>query len=142
MTGSNQNSFFQGVAKIATGSLETEEIQALVQRSSKGAFNHYGSILMFSRYLSRFDDELVKAKSDRRPGRPSSTREDVLKQSMLNEDREYSAGFWIPDLQDQQTLNLLRSWNGEWTSLSSLKYIRLTRNGLTRQSSFPPKGQS
>ena len=124
------------------GILATEEIQALVQRSLKGTSNHCGNILMFTRFLNRYDDELIKAKNDRRPGRPSSTREDLLKQCMLTEDREYSAGFWIPDLHDQQTLDLLQSWNGEWTSLSNLKYIRLTRNGLMRQSSFPPKGQS
>jgi translation machinery-associated protein 16 len=61
---------------------------------------------------------------------------------MLKEDREYSAGFWLPDLEDEDNLNLLRGWNGEWSSLSRLKYIRLTRNGVRKESSFPPKGES
>ncbi len=66
----------------------------------------------------------------------------MLKQHMLKEDREYRAGFWIPDLEDEDNLNLLRGWNGEWSSLSRLKYIRLARSGVRKESSFPPKGES
>ena len=99
-------------------------------------------ILIHNRYLNRDDEALAELKSQRRPGRPSSTREDLLKQQMAMEDNEYSAGFWIPDMQDEGNLEKLRRWNGDWGYLSTLKYIRLARNGSIQQSSFPPKGHS
>ena len=58
------------------------------------------------------------------------------------EEREYGGGFWIPDMSDTANLELLRNWNREWTSLNTLKYVRLTKNGVKHDSSFPPKGQS
>lgn len=60
----------------------------------------------------------------------------------MQEEREYVAGFWLPDIQDRETLRLLCEWNGQWTSLGRLKFVRLTRNGVWNRSSFPPKGES
>ena len=100
------------------------------------------AVLTASRYLSRHDEELAELKSQRRPGRPSSTREDLLKQSMAAEEREYDSGFWIPDMQDEDNLAILQAWNGEWTALNTFKYIRLSRDGTVQISNFPPKGLS
>jgi translation machinery-associated protein 16 len=61
---------------------------------------------------------------------------------MAVEDREYDAGFWIPDMQDDDNLAILKAWNGEWTALNTFKYIRLSRDGILQQSNFPPKGLS
>lgn len=105
--------------------MELEKIQILIQR-----------------YLGRHDEELEQLKSERRPGRPSTNREDLLRQQLAIEDREHSAGFWLPDMEDDENLELLRNWNGKWTSLSNFKYVRLTRAGTVTPSRFPPKGQS
>ncbi|MCJ1461887.1 hypothetical protein MMC07_000486 [Pseudocyphellaria aurata] len=117
--------FFQEAAKVATGSMELDKIQILIQR-----------------FIARHDEEIEQLQSERRPGRPSSNREDLLRQKLATEDREYGAGFWLPDMEDDENLMLLRSWNGEWTSLSNFKYVRLTRAGVKSPSKFPPKGQS
>ena len=117
--------YFQGAAKSAVGVLETEKVHQIV-----------------SSYLSRRDQEIAELKSQRRPGRPSSTREDLLQQFMMTENREYNGGFWIPNMQDEVNLQLLRGWNGEWTALNSFKYVRLSRDGTVTISSFPPKGLS
>jgi len=93
-------------------------------------------------YVQRDYEEVSKLEAERRPGRPRSTREDLLKQRIAKEEREYEGGFWIPDMSDTVKLELLRNWNGEWTSLNTLKYVRLTKNGVKHDSSFPPKGQS
>ena len=94
-------------------------------------------------YLTRHDPEVAELKSQRRPGRPSSTREDLLQQSVKAEYQEYDGGgFWIPDIQDQGNLRLLRGWNGEWTAMNTLKYVRLSKDGTMKDSSFPPKGLS
>lgn len=97
---------------------------------------------MNTSYLGRHDEELAELKSQRRPGRPSSTREDLLQQFMKTEYREYNGGFWIPDMQDEGNLRILRQWNGEWTALNTFKFVRLSRDGTMQSSSFPPKGLS
>ncbi|KAL6721157.1 translation machinery-associated protein 16 [Lecanora helva] len=117
--------FFQGVAKAAEGAIGPGKIHELVQS-----------------YLGRHDEELAELESQRRPGRPSSTREDLLRQAMHAEHREYNSGFWAPDTRDESNLIMLRDWNGEWTALNTFKYIRISRDGELRQSSFPPKALS
>ena len=97
---------------------------------------------MTSSYLSRHNEEIAELRSQRRPGRPSSTREDLLQQFIMTEYREYDGGFWIPHMQDEGNLRMLREWNGEWTALSTLKYVRLSKDGTLKESSFPPKGLS
>ena len=65
-----------------------------------------------------------------------------MKQSMTTEEREYDSGFWIPDMQDEGSLAMLKGWNGEWTALNTIKYVRLSRDGTLQTSNFPPKGLS
>jgi len=61
---------------------------------------------------------------------------------MMTEDREYNAGFWIPDMTDEDNLKFLSEWNGEWTALNTFRYIRLSRDGTIHPSNFPPMGLS
>ena len=85
---------------------------------------------------------MVKLEDERRPGRPRSTREDLLKQRKAMDEREYDGGFWMPDITEAANLKILREWNGEWTQLGTLKYVRIAKSGTVHDSSFPPKGQS
>ena len=39
------------------------------------------------------DEEMNRLKKDRRPGRPASTREDVLRIKMAADEKEYQNGF-------------------------------------------------
>ena len=93
-------------------------------------------------YLSRDDAELLRLESERRPGRPANAKEDHLKQRKLIEEQEYNSGYWLPDLEDTDTLHSLRDWDKEWTSLNTVKFIRVARSGLRKDSSFPPTGMS
>ena len=97
--------------------------------------------MLFS-YLNRDNEELLQLKAERRPGRPSSTKEDLLRQRVEVEEREYSAGYWIPDMGDEKNLAALKGWSGEWENLNILKFIRVTKGGNKAESSFPPKGKS
>lgn len=58
------------------------------------------------------------------------------------DNREYDSGLWIPDLRDEETLFSLRNWQGEWSGLNTMGFVRVTRKGEVKESSFPPKGQS
>lgn len=95
-----------------------------------------------SRYIKRYNEELTILQSERRPGRPPNPRESELRDISGKEDREYSTGFWMPDMENEESLRLLRDWNGQWSSLSTLRFIRLMHGGAIISSSFPPKGKS
>ena len=93
-------------------------------------------------YIRRDDDEVLRLEKERRPGRPTSNCEDLLKQRITMEEREYQSGFWVPDIMDSENVVNLQGWNGDWGSLSPITFIRISKDGTKRSSSFPPKGQS
>ncbi|KAF2838620.1 hypothetical protein M501DRAFT_934552 [Patellaria atrata CBS 101060] len=97
---------------------------------------------IIQQYLKRNDAEIEALKAERRLGRPASNRQTLLEQQRALEQKEYVSGLWLPDLEDENNLNLLRNWNGEWVHLSTMKYIRLSDRGVKHESSFPPKGLS
>ena len=93
--------------------------------------------------MKRDDDELNKLKQERRPGRPPSNREDLLLQRIETEKKEYESGFWVPDLMEDDgaegKVARLQTWNGEWSSLNALAFVRISRDGEVSRSSFPPR---
>ena len=93
-------------------------------------------------FIRRTDSELTELNDTRRPGRPPSTREDILKRKQEAEVKEYRSGFWIPDLQDAENVGILKEWNGDWAALAQLKYVRVAEDGGVKGSSFPPTGLS
>ena len=133
--------YFQAAAIAISGSNDLGHIQQLIQRLVALTMFQLPSLIPY-RYLERDDDELAKLEDERRPGRPRSTREDLLKQRKAMDEREYDGGFWMPDMMEEANLKILREWNSEWTQLGTLKYVRITRSGTVHESSFPPKGQS
>ncbi|KAL8853985.1 MAG: hypothetical protein Q9221_001108 [Calogaya cf. arnoldii] len=90
----------------------------------------------------RDSTELSNIQGERRPGRPTSTAEDMLKQRIQVEANEYKSGYWLPDMEDVQNLDRLKEWNEQWTSLGTLKFVRIAKDGTKHMSSFPPKGKS
>jgi translation machinery-associated protein 16 len=97
---------------------------------------------MIEDYLGRDDEEVLKLKAERRPGRPASTRQTLLEQHQAVEQGEYESGFWVPDLEDAENLKRLKEWSGQWSGLATLKFARISKTGVRKESSFPPKGMS
>ncbi|KAL5113223.1 translation machinery-associated protein 16 [Pleosporales sp. CAS-2024a] len=97
---------------------------------------------MIEDYLGRDDEEVLKLKAERRPGRPASTRQTLLEQNQATEQGEYASGFWVPDLENRENLKKLKEWTGQWAGLATLKFARISREGVKKESSFPPKGLS
>jgi translation machinery-associated protein 16 len=97
---------------------------------------------MIEDYLGRDDEELLKLKAERRAGRPASTRQILLEQARATEQGEYASGFWVPDLEDVDNLKKLKEWPGKWSGLATLKFARISKEGVKKESSFPPKGMS
>ncbi|KZF21833.1 hypothetical protein L228DRAFT_269287 [Xylona heveae TC161] len=115
--------FFQEIANQTDKLLDVPGMQKLIER-----------------FIHRDDEELSRLKKERRPGRPSSTREDMLKQRMAQEEKEWESGFWMPDMADAINMEKLRNWNQEWASLSPMLFVRINRAGVRHESSFPPRG--
>lgn len=79
-------------------------------------------------------------KKARRPGRPASAREDLLKMKIDAWKTEYDQGFCIPDVMDAENLELVKSWEGTWTKITSMTFIKVTSSGQSRKTDFPSKG--
>ncbi|KAJ9296845.1 hypothetical protein DTO271G3_5044 [Paecilomyces variotii] len=117
--------FFQECLKDASGALSDNEMAELVQK-----------------FIDRGAPELEELRQERRKGRPPSKREDTLVQRAQVEGKEFTTGFWMPDFTLEEVVLRLKVWNGEWANMSTLKFIRLLRDGTKQASSFPPKGLS
>lgn len=48
----------------------------------------------------------------------------------------------LPDLTDTDNAVLLERWEGTMSYLPTLKWVRISKDGAVRPSSFPPKGLS
>lgn len=135
--------FFQQSAKEAAAPIEPEMMHLLIQRCDVTSQSPAGAMfLSLCRYLKRHDEEIEVFKAQRRPGRPPNNREILMEERRAREENEYSTGFWVPDMEDERTLDLLQNWNEQWASLSTLGYVRLTRTGTKTASCFPPNGKS
>lgn len=98
-------------------------------------------------------------KKARRPGRPASVKEDMLKMKIAGLVKEQLNGFCkcdislerqvlptngttdVPDISKQANIDLLDRWEGAWSFLGSMSYVRVSKDGTIKPSSFPPSGQ-
>ncbi|KAK4612090.1 Translation machinery-associated protein 16 [Fulvia fulva] len=97
---------------------------------------------LVAQFLQRHDEELNALKAERRPGRPASNRQSLLEQAVKAEAQEFVSGFWLPNLQDVETLQKLDEWKGLWLGLGSLRFLRVQKDGEVKESQFPPRGAS
>ena len=95
-----------------------------------------------SEYVQRSEEDIAELKAQRRPGRPSSKEEDRLNQQQEADKREFKSGLWVPDIRLQANREKLERWNGEWSGMNTLNFIRVSTDGSIKESSFPPKGLS
>ncbi|KAK8138031.1 hypothetical protein PG984_001411 [Apiospora sp. TS-2023a] len=91
-------------------------------------------------YVHQYDEELSDLKKARRPGRPASTREDLLKVKISTLQKEYENGFLLPEMTTEESVMLLDRFEGSWSYLTNLKWVKLSEDGRVQPSSFPPKG--
>lgn len=47
----------------------------------------------------------------------------------------------LPDLSKQENIDLLNRWEGAWAFLATLSWVRISKTGNVRPSSFPPSAQ-
>ncbi|KAF4970291.1 hypothetical protein FZEAL_10076 [Fusarium zealandicum] len=95
---------------------------------------------MIHSYVHQYDEEYDTAKKARRPGRPASAKEDLLKAKMTTLEDEYKGGFILPDLLDSSNINALHLWEGSWSYLTQLKWAKVSSDGQVRPTAFPSAG--
>lgn len=134
--------YFHDAVQTIDEPLTEAELAELVTKYVHGCRFTHSSRLMPYRCINRDGEELAQLQQERRKGRPPTRREEALKQRTQTEEKEFKTGFWMPDLSDKDVLLALKHWNGEWSGLSPMKFIRLTPDGVKQTSSFPPKGMS
>lgn len=133
--------FFQAAVEGTSAPIGEEELRVLTARSARIVINPKQTADLY-RYIARDDEELAGLRTQRRSGRPSSSQEDQIRHRIEMEENEFKSGFWIPDLRDDEGVRKLRAWNGNWSSLNTLKFVRISRESGIRASTFPPKGLS
>ncbi|KKY33761.1 hypothetical protein UCDDA912_g06262 [Diaporthe ampelina] len=93
---------------------------------------------LINQYVHQHDQELEELKKSRRPGRPASVKEDLLSLKVETLRKEQQNGFY---LSKQSNLDLLNRWEGAWSFLAAMSYVRITEAGTVKSSSFPPSSQ-
>ncbi|KAI8924591.1 hypothetical protein BC831DRAFT_464756 [Entophlyctis helioformis] len=79
-------------------------------------------------YINRNDDEIDKLHKQHqaRKERPKPTKLDILEALRAKDSLEYSHGtIEVPALTDARTVELLKAWDGDHNSMSSIKKIRV-----------------
>jgi translation machinery-associated protein 16 len=112
------------------------------------------SVLKPGSFIHQYEEEYTSIKKARRPGRPSSSKEDLLKIKIAALKEEHEKGFRkflppqclptntdpfidIPDVMSEESAKKLDEWEGSWTSLKDVPWIKVTTNCLARPTDFP-----
>lgn len=91
-------------------------------------------------YIAFAEEEYSEAKKERRPGRPASAKEDLMKMRLETLQKEHQQGFSLPEVTTSEGVAALLLWEGNWSYLSNIPWIKVTKSGELRQSEFPSKG--
>lgn len=137
----NRVEWFKSALQGSSGPLTEEEMRVLTQRYVCRRLLRIELTKRCS-FIDREDEELDEARRQRRPGRPKLKAEEQIMQRKDPEEREFKAGFWVPELRDEESRIKLERWSGDWAGLNTLTFIRIVRDGPVKLSSFPPKGLS
>ena len=134
--------WFKSALQGSSGPLTEEELRLLTQRYIHVKILSCTQLNKCSSFIDREDAELEEARQQRRPGRPKLKAEEQIMQRKDTEEREFKAGFWVPELRDEESRMKVERWSGDWAGLNTLAFVRIVRNGPVKPSSFPPKGLS
>ncbi|KOS18171.1 Translation machinery-associated protein 16 [Escovopsis weberi] len=93
-------------------------------------------------FVHQYDEELDQLKKARRSGRPASVRQDLLQMKISSLEEEYKNGFLLPDVTTEDNVQLLGQWEGSWSYLATIPWIRVSAAGNLRKAELPAKGLS
>lgn len=102
--------------------------EAINNRKEQETFTLDEMKLFIESFLSRYDEELTRLRKERRPGRPATSRQQILEEKVKYDEQIYKTGYRIPDLSDKDTVEKLKNWNGSSGGLTIMKFIRVSKD--------------
>ncbi|OAA73455.1 hypothetical protein ISF_00356 [Cordyceps fumosorosea ARSEF 2679] len=115
--------FYSQLKEKDVSQLELPEVQSLIHN-----------------FVHQYDEELDAIKKARRPGRPASTREDLLKRKIDTLEDEYEKGFLIPNVLDEENGKKLLGYEGSWAYIATISWSKVSKAGKVSNGDFPSKG--
>lgn len=103
------------------------------EASKKETFDIDDIKALIETFINRDLDELEQLRAARRPGRPSSKRQDLLEFRIKQEQHVYETGWKVPDLRDPVNVTKLRLWQGGHGGLTSIKFMLVKKDGIPEE---------
>lgn len=91
--------------------------------------------------IHRDDEELDEMKARRGPGRPSSTKEDLLRLRIKQEEEEYKTGYKTPDLTNMANIGLLKNWDETLAGMNVIKFVRIRPDTVEKKEEEKVEGE-
>lgn len=86
-----------------------------------------GEIVNFTKiWIEKDDAELAEIDANRRPGRPLSSKHQLMKEKRKHEQQLFETGIRVPDLTKRETVLHLRNWNGTSGAVSGWSFRVIT----------------
>lgn len=102
--------------------------EAVKNRPETEVFTLEDMKMFIEGYLARYDEELKELRDSRRPGRPATSRQQILEEKVKHELQTYETGFKCPDLSDRYTVERLRLWTGSSGGTTVMKFIHVSKD--------------
>lgn len=115
---------------------------AIVSSPERPALSSEELLALIREYIASYEPELKDLQAARRPGRPPAARENWLKSRIDSERKEFDIGYWVPNMLDADNIQKLSRWDGEWSMLSPIAFVRIDSKGVLQDSRWPPNGMS
>ncbi|KAL2752153.1 hypothetical protein ACRALDRAFT_1078209 [Sodiomyces alcalophilus JCM 7366] len=89
-------------------------------------------------FVHQHDEEYEEMKKSRRPGRAPSAKQDLLELKIKLLVEEQKNGFFVPDLTSEDNVQMLDNWEGSWSYLTTVSWVRVASDNTVKPASFPP----
>ncbi|ROT35762.1 hypothetical protein SODALDRAFT_50652 [Sodiomyces alkalinus F11] len=136
----------QKLEKLASSRSKKE--QPLLERATyfQDALKERGTVpldistiqTLINDFVHKYDEEHEEVKKTRRPGRPPSAKQDLLEMRIKALLEEQKQGFFVPDLTTEDNVRTFDRWEGSWSYLTTVSWVRVAADKTVKPSSFPP----
>lgn len=77
-------------------------------------------------HVMRHDDDLEEFRAQRRPGRPMTSKHQILEEKAKHDAHLWETGIKVPNLMDKDTVHALRNWNGTTGGATVFKMVEIS----------------
>lgn len=103
-------------------------IQESIKENPQETFDLHEIREIVRQWVIRDDEELAEIDKSRRPGRPLTSRQQLLKEKRKHDEHVFETGLRTPDLRDKDTVVNVKNWNGNAGASTAWKFTLITKN--------------